>query len=186
VLAWILFNTFLVGLSEELMFRGVLLQRIRRTVSIWPAVWLTTLAFSAIHILNVFMTGDLRTAVIQAAAAALSGLLFIALRLRTGSLWTGIVVHGLWDFATFTISASRSVDAQAVSSGGPMTSALKTIAIAAVARAFAPTATRVQAGASPPAAAARIRPTPPPYRAGQRHPVRRRPGCRSPHPETRR
>jgi membrane protease YdiL (CAAX protease family) len=121
VLAWILFNTFLVGLSEELMFRGVLLQAFRRTVSIWPAVWLTTLAFGAIHILNVFMTGDLRTAVIQAAAAALSGLLFIALRLRTGSLWTGIVVHGLWDFATFTLSASRSVDAQAVSSGGPMT-----------------------------------------------------------------
>jgi membrane protease YdiL (CAAX protease family) len=36
VLAWILFNTFLVGLSEELMFRGVLLQAFRHTVSIWP------------------------------------------------------------------------------------------------------------------------------------------------------
>ncbi len=121
VLAWILFNTFLVGLSEELMFRGVLLQAFRRTVSIWQAVWLTTLAFGAIHILNVFMTGDLRTAVMQAAAAGSSGLLFIALRLRTGSLWTGIVVHGLWDFATFTVPASRSVESQTVASGGPMT-----------------------------------------------------------------
>ena len=121
VLAWILFNTFLVGLSEELMFRGVLLQAFRRTVSIWPAVWLTTLAFGAIHILNVFMTGELRTALIQSAAAALSGLLFIALRLRTGSLWPCIVVHGLWDFATFTIAAARSGEAQAGSGGGPMT-----------------------------------------------------------------
>jgi len=121
VLLWILFNTFLVGLSEELMFRGVLLQAFRRTVSIWPAVALTTLAFGAIHILNVFMTGELRPALIQSAAAALSGLLFIALRLRTGSLWPCIVVHGLWDFATFTIAAARSGEAQAGSGGGPMT-----------------------------------------------------------------
>jgi membrane protease YdiL (CAAX protease family) len=126
VLLWILFNTFLVGLSEELMFRGVLLQAFRRTVSIWPAVALTTLAFGAIHILNVFMTGDLPTAVIQAAAAALSGLLFIALRLRTDSLWPCIVVHGLWDFATFTIAASRNVESQAGASGapGPLTTLL--------------------------------------------------------------
>jgi membrane protease YdiL (CAAX protease family) len=117
MLAWILLNTFLVGLSEELMFRGVLLQALRRSVSIWPAVLLTTLAFGAIHTLNVFMTGDLRTAGIQSAAAALSGLLFIALRLRTDSLWLCIVVHGLWDFATFTIAASRSVEAQAGASG---------------------------------------------------------------------
>jgi membrane protease YdiL (CAAX protease family) len=121
VLAWILFNTFLVGLSEELMFRGVLLQAFRRTVSIWPAVWLTTLAFGAIHILNVFMTGELRAALIQSTAAALSGLLFIALRLRTGSLWPCIVVHGLWDFATFAIAAARSGEALPGSGGGPMT-----------------------------------------------------------------
>ena len=121
VLLWILFNTFLVGLSEELMFRGVLLQALRRTVSIWPAVALTTLAFGAIHMLNVFMTGELRAALIQSAAAALSGLLFIALRLRTGSLWPCIIVHGLWDFATFTLAAARSGEAQASSGGGPMT-----------------------------------------------------------------
>lgn len=120
VLLWVLLNTFLVGLSEELMFRGVLLQAFRHTVSIWPAVWLTTLAFGAIHTLNVFLTGDLRTASIQSAAAALSGLLFIALRLRTGSLWPCIVVHGLWDFATFTIAVSRGGGSQ-VSSGDPTT-----------------------------------------------------------------
>jgi membrane protease YdiL (CAAX protease family) len=120
VLLWVLFNTFLVGLSEELMFRGVLLQAFRNTVSIWPAVWLTTLAFGAIHTLNVFLTGDLRAASIQSAAAALSGLLFIALRLRTGSLWPPIVVHGLWDFATFTLAVSRGGGTPG-SSGGPMT-----------------------------------------------------------------
>lgn len=106
VVLWVLLNTFLVGLSEELMFRGVLLQALRHTVSIWPAVALTTLAFGAVHSLNVFITGDLRGAVVQSTAAALSGLFFIALRLRTGSLWPCIVIHGLWDCAAFLVALS--------------------------------------------------------------------------------
>jgi membrane protease YdiL (CAAX protease family) len=106
VILWILLNTFLIGLSEELMFRGVLLQAFRHTVSIWPAVLLTTVAFGAVHALNVFSTGDLRGALVQSLAAAFSGLLFIALRLRTGSLWPCIVIHALWDFATFLLGAA--------------------------------------------------------------------------------
>jgi membrane protease YdiL (CAAX protease family) len=108
VVLWVLVNTCLVGLSEELMFRGVLLQAFRHTVSIGPAVVLTSLAFGAVHSLNVFLTGDLRSALIQSVAAMVSGLLFIALRLRTASLWPPIVVHGLWDFAAFTVALSRS------------------------------------------------------------------------------
>jgi membrane protease YdiL (CAAX protease family) len=46
------------------------------------------------------------TSVIQSGAALLSGLLFIAIRLRTGSLWPAIIVHGLWDFGTFTLGAA--------------------------------------------------------------------------------
>jgi uncharacterized protein len=110
VVLWVLVNTFLVGLSEELMFRGVLLQALRHTVSIWPAVVLTTLAFGAVHSLNVFITGDLRGAVIQSTAAALSGLFFIALRLRTGSLWPSILIHGLWDCAAFLLAMSSPKD----------------------------------------------------------------------------
>lgn len=110
VVMWVLLNTFLVGLSEELMFRGVLFQALRSSVSIVPAVALTTLAFGAIHSLNVFITGDLRGAVIQSTAAALSGLFFITLRLRTGSLWSCIVIHGLWDCAAFLVVLSSRGD----------------------------------------------------------------------------
>jgi len=59
-----------------------------------------------IHSLNVFTTGHLLTSVIQSGAALLSGLLFIAIRLRTGSLWPAIITHGLWDFGTFTLGAA--------------------------------------------------------------------------------
>lgn len=110
VMLWVLVNTFLAGLSEELMFRGVLLQALRQSVAVVPAVVLTTLAFGAIHSLNVFVTGELRAAVIQSTAAALSGLLFMALRLRTGSLWPSIVVHGLWDWAAFMAALASAKD----------------------------------------------------------------------------
>lgn len=106
VLAFILINTLFVGFSEELMFRGAILQAFRHRVSIWPAVLLTSAIFGSIHSLNVFATGDLKAALIQSTAAFLSGLIFIALRLRTGSLWPPIFLHALWDFATFTLSAS--------------------------------------------------------------------------------
>jgi uncharacterized protein len=106
VLLLILANTLLVGFSEELMVRGALLQAFRHSASIWMAVLLTSVAFGAMHSLNVFVTGDLKAALIQSSAAFLSGLVFIALRLRTGSLWPPIVVHALWDFATFTLGAA--------------------------------------------------------------------------------
>lgn len=106
ILALILINCMFVGFSEELMFRGAILQAFRHSVSIWPAVFFTSLAFGAIHSLNVFVTGDLKNALIQSSAAFLSGIVFIALRLRTGSLWPPIIVHALWDFATFTLGAA--------------------------------------------------------------------------------
>ena len=88
------------------MFRGILLQAFRHRMAIWPAILITSLLFGGIHSLNVFTTGHLLTSVIQSGAALLSGLLFIAIRLRTGSLWPAIITHGLWDFGTFTLGAA--------------------------------------------------------------------------------
>jgi membrane protease YdiL (CAAX protease family) len=128
VMALVLVNCMLVGFSEELMFRGALLQAFRHEVPIWPAVILTSLAFGAIHSLNVFITGELWPALLQSTAAFLSGLMFIALRLRTGSLWPPIILHGLWDFATFTLGAASehaaSGTAEAATTAGPGLAAL--------------------------------------------------------------
>lgn len=108
-------NCLFVGFSEELMLRGAVLQAFRHAVPIWPAVLATSLIFGAMHSLNVFITGDLQAALIQSTAAFLSGLLFIALRLRSGSLWLPIAVHALWDFATFTLAGA----AHGLSQGNP-------------------------------------------------------------------
>lgn len=97
----ILLNTFLVGFSEEVMFRGIFYSALRDRRPIWTAIIWTSVAFGAVHVLNGFVTGDFGTATVQAFAAAASGLVFIAIRLRTGSLWIGIVYHTLWDWILF-------------------------------------------------------------------------------------
>lgn len=105
VTLFIIANTALVGWSEEVMFRGVWLRGLHRSFGIWVASIGSSLIFGAIPLLNVFLTGDLHGAVLQAAAAFLSGVFLAAVRLRSGSLWTGIVLHGMWDAGTFLVAA---------------------------------------------------------------------------------
>jgi membrane protease YdiL (CAAX protease family) len=113
VTLFILVNTMLVGWSEEVMFRGIVLRGLHRSFGIWVAILGSSAIFGAIHLLNVFLTGDLNGAVMQAAAAFLSGVFLAAVRLRTGSLWTGIMLHGLWDAGTFLVAAGATVPAAA-------------------------------------------------------------------------
>jgi membrane protease YdiL (CAAX protease family) len=111
VTLFILLNTAFVGWSEEVMFRGIILRGLYRSFGIWAAILGSSLAFGAIHVLNVFLTGDLRGAVIQAMAAFLSGVFLASVRLRCGSLWTGIVLHALWDAGTFLVAAGAAATA---------------------------------------------------------------------------
>ncbi|MBK9443873.1 MAG: CPBP family intramembrane metalloprotease [Comamonadaceae bacterium] len=111
---FVLLNTLLVGLSEEWMFRGALFQGLRSVLPMWPSILLTSLLFGGVHILNVFTTGQLGETVVQSVAAFMTGLVMIALLIRTGSLWVPIVYHALWDLGTFVVSAGASKPTQAV------------------------------------------------------------------------
>jgi len=106
VIFWVLLNAMIVGFSEELMFRGVILRSLRARLAIWPAVIVTSLLFGSVHSLNILTTGEVAQSLIQSVGAALTGLMFMALRLRTGALWPAMVLHGLWDFGTFTLGST--------------------------------------------------------------------------------
>jgi membrane protease YdiL (CAAX protease family) len=107
-LLFVMLNTMLVGLSEEWMFRGVLFQGLRSRLALWPAILITSALFGAVHVVNVVTTGQLGEAVVQAVAAFMSGMVLIALLIRTGSIWVPIVYHALWDFGTFVASAGSA------------------------------------------------------------------------------
>ncbi|BCS30929.1 hypothetical protein TBR22_A01300 [Luteitalea sp. TBR-22] len=104
-LLFIALNTALVGLSEEWMFRGVVFQGLRSRLTAWPAIVGTSLLFGGVHVMNVFVTGRLLESAVQSGAAFMSGVVFIALLIRTGSIWVPIAYHALWDLGTFVASS---------------------------------------------------------------------------------
>ncbi|NIA00307.1 CPBP family intramembrane glutamic endopeptidase [Massilia sp. CCM 8734] len=108
VLLLVACNTALVALSEELMFRAVLLQGFLDRFAIWPAVFLSSVVFGAVHAANGFASGDAGAALVQSVSAFLQGLAYSAIRLRTRSIWPMVLVHGLWDFSLMSSMLSAS------------------------------------------------------------------------------
>ena len=80
----LLLLTLLPAVCEELLFRGAILGLLRPRVPDWAAVLLQAVAFALLHgmLLRVGPTLAL-------------GLVLGVLRLRTGSVWPGVVVHAL-------------------------------------------------------------------------------------------
>lgn len=101
-------NTTLVALSEEWMFRGILFHALRARLHIWLAIALTSVLFGAVHVLNAFALGNLGLASAQAVAAMMTGFLLIALLLRTGSIWTAIAYHMVWNFGILLLAYETS------------------------------------------------------------------------------
>lgn len=114
MIAFIVLNTALVGISEEVMFRGVLFRALLTRYRVWTAIIVSSILFGAVHILNVFNTGDLGGALMQSLPAGMSGILFVAIVIRTGSIWPAIIYHAAWDcllFLTLTGSQASGIEA---------------------------------------------------------------------------
>lgn len=106
VVIFVALNTLMVGASEEIMFRGVLFRAFEKAMSIWPTIILTTVLFGAVHSLNGFITGEFGPAIVQSIAAGMSGIVFMAIVIRTGSIWPAIIYHFLWDCLIFLVGSS--------------------------------------------------------------------------------
>ena len=103
VLIFLVVNAMAVGLSEELAFRGVLLRALLGTYSVRRAVLISAISFGAVHSLNALMTGELVPALFQSCLAVGMGMWAANIRIRTGSLYLPMVLHGLWDLALLIV-----------------------------------------------------------------------------------
>ncbi len=101
VLMFVIINTLLVGISEELMYRGILLHGASSSFGIWSAVWITAVLFGLVHVLNGFITGDFMTGAVQAFFAGMFGVWTVALRVRLDTIIPVIIIHWLWDCLIF-------------------------------------------------------------------------------------
>ena len=101
-------GTLLVGFSEELLMRGLVLVGLRSSLSEgW--VWLTTSAvFGLLHGINYFYGQSITATAVQIAFAALLGTVFYATRMLTGTLLIPMALHALNDFSAFLTVGSGS------------------------------------------------------------------------------
>lgn len=102
VAAWVL-----GGFLEELLFRGIFLQRIAALMSGWlfePFAIAAAICITAIGAGLVHLYQGLRAGIIVAQLSALFGILFV---LSGRNLWTVILCHGLYDTIAFIRFANK-------------------------------------------------------------------------------
>ena len=99
----LLVGTLFIGVSEELLFRGVVLTFMRDRYREWIAATVTAVLFGAIH----FLAGP-----VQIVASAIFGYLLYYVRRVSGGIVMPILVHTAWDFSVFTAytTATPAVD----------------------------------------------------------------------------
>ena len=92
-----------VGFFEEFAFRGYLQFTLADGIGFWPAAWILSIGFGALHLLNT------NEGLVGAAGVATIGLIFALALRRTGNLWLVVGWHAAFDFGeTFLFSVPNS------------------------------------------------------------------------------
>jgi membrane protease YdiL (CAAX protease family) len=95
------FNSYLSGMMEELMFRGILLRLLGRAFGLAWGLVLSSVLFGLAHLTH----GDWLAVVgITINAGFTMGLLYMA----TGSIWMSIGLHTAWDFTEVSLLGVNS------------------------------------------------------------------------------
>ena len=104
----------LVGFTEEIVNRGLLLVGFRSRLSEGWVWFLTSAMFGLSHLVNIALGADDAGTVQQVFFAFLAGTVFYILRRVTGSLWWAMLLHGLWDFSVFAAAVGTPSDIAAI------------------------------------------------------------------------
>ncbi len=86
-----------VGFGEEGLFRGLVMD-ILGPERPMRAILVSAGLFGAIHLAGLLSPIDYRLVLAQAASVVGLGVILGAVRVRTGSIWPGIIVHAVLDF----------------------------------------------------------------------------------------
>lgn len=97
-------TTLLVGFSEELMFRGILLRGALTQRGIFASILISAVGFSLLHAVNVLGGAPAIGIPFQLVLTFLAGLFFAPVALKLRNLAPLMVFHWLWDFTTLSTS----------------------------------------------------------------------------------
>ena len=105
----IFFETFLTGVSEELLCRGILYNVLNRKYKVHAAVLLSSAVFGVGHFVNLLGQSFAETAV-QVLFAFGGGVLFAAVYVRCKTVWAGVLLHGFFNFAEYAAETLAPVE----------------------------------------------------------------------------
>lgn len=99
-----LLNMILVGVAEELVFRGIIAQTLLERygtacAGVWKACLVSGVLFGAAHLSNLLGSAPFGV-LMQCVFAGSLGVLFAAIYFRTGNLWVLVFLHGAQDAAS--------------------------------------------------------------------------------------
>ena len=102
-----LLNMTLVGVAEEILFRGVIAETLLEhfgtsRAGIWKACVLSGVLFGCAHLVNVLASAPLGV-LMQCAFAAGLGVLYAAIYFRTGNLWVTVFLHAGMDITSMLV-----------------------------------------------------------------------------------
>lgn len=102
-------SMLLVGLIEELIFRGLLFRALLKRDPVPVAITISAVTFGIGHLVNLLAGQGGLESLIQVFFAVAWGYLFTLVFYKSGSLWACIVVHGMVDvFSKFAAAGSGS------------------------------------------------------------------------------
>jgi membrane protease YdiL (CAAX protease family) len=99
----VLRTTALVGLNEEVLFRGLLLAALWRVFGARRGAVAALAAFGSFHLLNVAGGLTPGAAVFQCVFTIVVGAVFLQAAVGCGALWPSIVGHALYDLVVFDL-----------------------------------------------------------------------------------
>lgn len=110
-IAGITYNVIGAPVVEEVLFRGVIMNLLKKRWNTVVAVVLPSVLFGAVHIMGLEEPNP-ADCVQVVIAGTLVGIMFSLIALRTGSVWNGALVHAVWNLVMcggiFAIGAQLS------------------------------------------------------------------------------
>ena len=126
-------NMILVGVAEELVFRGIIAQTLLERygtarAGVWKACLVSGVLFGAAHLSNL-LGSEACGVLMQCVFAASLGVMLAAIYFRTGNLWVTVFLHSAMDIAAMLIGGLYGTTSVAESVSGYDASRLLSVAV---------------------------------------------------------
>lgn len=112
--AGIAFTGIAAGFVEEMVFRGVILNALKKRWNIKVAVIVPSLLFGIVHILG--QNFSIVSCLLVIIAGTMTGIMFSMIALESGSVWNSGIVHAVWNIVIIGggLAVSENVDTYSV------------------------------------------------------------------------